>query len=116
MPNEDGRSHVDAAGVDAAITRVLQAERNAGEAVRRCARDAEALVERAHELARGIARRAAERSVRVQHSAAVQLQRRLDDLTAQQARLRDASIPTDAPARLRCAVAELAAQLTGDAR
>jgi hypothetical protein len=116
MPDEHGRSHVDAAGVDAAIARVLQAERDAGEAVRRCARDAEALVEQAHELARAIARRAAERGVRVQHGAAAALQRRLAELTAQQARLRDASIPADAPARLRCAVRVLAAQLTGDDR
>jgi hypothetical protein len=116
MPEGDGRSRVDAASVDAAIARVLQAERDAREAVQRCAREAEALLEQANERAREVARRAAERSVRVQQGSAAALQRRLDDLTAQQARLQHSALPADTPDRLRHAIAMLAAQLTGDAR
>src|SRR5512137_3118131 len=98
MPEGDGGSRTDAASVDAAIARVLQAERDAREDVQRCAREAESLVEQAQELARQIARRAAHRSVRVQRWSAATLQQRLDELGSQQARLGQASAPARAPA------------------
>lgn len=116
MPQGDGGSRTDAASVDAAIAQVLQAERDAREDVQRCAREAESLVERAHEKARQVARRAAHRSVRVQRWSAATLQRRLDELAAQQAQLELSSVRTRTPEELQRAVASLAAQLTGGGR
>jgi hypothetical protein len=113
MPDADGGSPIDAAGVDAAIARVLQAEREARDEVQRCAAQAERLVEQAHERARQIARRAAHRSVRVQRWSAATLQRRLDELAAGQAQLELSSVRIDEPRRMRRAVEALAAQLTG---
>lgn len=113
MPEGDGASRIDAASVDAAIARVLQAERDAREDVERCARDAETLVEQAHERARQVARRAAHRSVRVQRWSAAMLQRRLDELAERQARLAQASVQAGTPGLLQRAVEALAAQLTG---
>jgi len=112
MPEGDGGSRLDAASVDAAIAQVLQAERDAREDVQRCALDAEALVEQAHERARQIARRAAHRSVRVQRWSAAMLQRRLDELAQRQARIEQVSARAGAPEPLRRAVEALAAQLT----
>ena len=116
MPQGDGGSRADAASVDAAIAQVLQAERDAREDVQRCAREAESLVEQAHERARQIARRAAHRSVRVQRWSAAALQRRLDELAAQQARFDLSSVQTRAPEELQRAVEALAALLTGGGR
>ena len=116
MPQGDGGSPADAASVDAAIAQVLQAERDAREEVQRCAREAEATVEQAHERARQIARRAAHRSVRVQRWSAAILQRQLDEIAAQQARIEQSPAAADAPAQLQRAVEALAAQLTGGAR
>jgi hypothetical protein len=113
MPEGDGASRIDAASVDAAIAQVLQAERDAREDVQRCAREAEALLEQAHERARQIARRAAHRSVRVQRWSAARLQRRLDELAEQQAQLEQASVQAGTPRQLQRAVEALAAQLTG---
>jgi len=112
MPEGDGGSRVDAASVDAAIAQVLQAERDAREDVQRCAVEAEALVEQAHELARQIARRAAHRSVRVQRWSAATLQRQLDELAERQAKLQHSSLQADTPSHLQRAVEALAAQLT----
>jgi vacuolar-type H+-ATPase subunit H len=116
MPEGDGGSRADAASVDAAIARVLQAERDAREDVQRCAREAESLVEQAHERCRQIARRAAHRSVRVQRWSAAMLQRQLDELEAQQARLGQSAAPPRAPGELQHAVEALAARLTGEPR
>ena len=116
MPEADSGSRIDAASVDAAIAQVLQAERDAREDVRRCALEAESLVELAHERARQIARRAAHRSVRVQRWSAAMLQRQLDGIAAQQRLIDSSSAQADAPAQLQHAVEALAARLTGDSR
>jgi hypothetical protein len=116
MPEVDAASGVDARSVDAAITRVLQAERAAREEVQRCAEQAEAIVERAQESARQVARRAAHRSVRVQRWSAAALQDRLERLAEQQAGIEQAKAHAAAPGRLRRAVETLAAQLTGASR
>lgn len=116
MPPPDAASRIDDASVDAAIARVLQAEREAREDVQRCAVQAESLVEKAHERARQIARRAAHRSVRVQRWSAATLQRELDRLAEQHARLEQAAARADAPSQLQRAVEVLAALLTGAAR
>ena len=115
MPEGDAGSGVDASNVDAAIAQVLQAERAAREEVQRCAAEAEAIVEQAHERARQIARRAAQRSVRVQRWSAAMLQCQLTQLAEQQARIEQATVQADGPS-LRQAVETLAAQLTGAAR
>ena len=116
MPEGDGGSRIDAASVDAAIAQVLQAERDAREDVRRCALEAEALVEQAHERARQIARRAAHRSVRVQRWSATTLLRQLDALAERQGQIERSSVQADAPGQLQRAVEVLAAQLTGSGR
>ena len=116
MPEGDGGARADAASVDAAIARVLQAERDAREDVQRCAREAESLVEQAHERARQIARRAAHRSVRVQRWSAATLQQRLDELAVQHARIGESSAQAREPGELQRAVEALAAQLTGGGR
>lgn len=113
MPEGDGPSRLDAASVDAAIAQVLQAERNARDDVQRCAREAESLVEQAHERARQIARRAAHRSVRAQRWSAAMLQQRLAEIAAQQALIAPSTAQEDAPRQLQRAVDALAAQLTG---
>jgi vacuolar-type H+-ATPase subunit H len=116
MPEGDGGARADAASVDAAIAQVLQAERDAREDVQRCAREAESLVEQAQERARQIARRAAHRSVRVQRWSAATLQRQLDELAAQQAKLEQSSVRVRSPEELQRAVEALAAQLTRGGR
>lgn len=116
MPEADGGSRIDAASVDAAIAQVLQAERDAREEVQRCARQAEALLEQAHERVRQIARRAAHRSVRVQRWSAAMLQRQLDGIAVQQRLVDASSAQADSPAQLQQAVEALAARLTGGAR
>jgi vacuolar-type H+-ATPase subunit H len=116
MPEGDGGSRVDGASVDAAIAQVLQAERDAREEVQRCAREAESLVEQAHERARQIARRAAHRSVRAQRWSASTLQQQLAALAEQQARIEQSPAQAGAPGRLEAAVDALAAQLTGGGR
>jgi vacuolar-type H+-ATPase subunit H len=116
MPEGDGGARTDAADIDAAIARVLQAERDAREDVQRCAREAESLVEQAHERARQIARRAAHRSVHVQRWSAATLQERLEALAALQAKLEQSSVRARSPEELQRAVESLAAQLTGAGR
>lgn len=115
MPEGNGGSRIDAAGVDAAIAQVLQAERDAREAVRQCARDADAQLERAQARARAVARRAAERTARVQGWAERELARRLAALEAQHAGLPTSLAGADTAQRLQDAVARLAAELTGGA-
>ena len=116
MPEESSGSRVDAVQVDAAIAQVLQAEREAREDVQRCVLAAEAMVEQAQERAREIARRAAERNVRVQRWSATTLQQRLDALAERQAQGARRAAQTDAPGQLRMAVEALAAQLTRGGR
>jgi vacuolar-type H+-ATPase subunit E/Vma4 len=116
MPEGDGGSRIDAASVDAAIAHVLQAERDAREDVQRCALEAEAIVERAHERVRQIARRAAHRSVRVQRWSAATLQQQLDALAARQTLVEHSSIQASTPGQLQRAVEALAAKLTGSGR
>jgi hypothetical protein len=116
MPQGDGGSGADAASVDAAIARVLQAERDAREDVARCARDAEVMIEQAHERARQVARRAAHRSVRVQRWSAATLQRQLDELALQQAQIEQSPAQVGGPGRLQQAVEALAVRLTGGFR
>lgn len=113
MPEADSGSRIDAAEVDAAIARVLQAERQAREDVQRCAHEAEAIVERAHETARQVARRAANRGVRVQRFSATTLQQRLEALARQAAREDAKAVLANSPEALQRAVEALAAQLTG---
>jgi vacuolar-type H+-ATPase subunit H len=103
----------DAANVDAAIANVLRAERDARDRVQRCAAEAEAIVEQAHERARRIARRAAHRSVRVQRWYAAMLRRQLDHIEGQQDAIEQASIAAGDGAARRRALEALAAQLTG---
>jgi len=116
MPEERGGAQFDAEGVDAAIAQVLQAERDAREAVQRCAREAETIVEDAHERARHVARRAAHRTVRVQRWSAALLQRQLAEVAAQQAQIEQQAEHSAVPARLIEAVQALAALLTGGRR
>lgn len=116
MPKGDGGSPVDATSVDAAIARVLQAERDAREDVQRCSRDAEALLEQAQEGVRQIARRAAHRGVRAQRWSATTLQQQLEALAAQQSQVEQSSALAHDPDRLQRAVEALAAQLTGGGR
>jgi hypothetical protein len=113
MPEQDERSPNDAAAVDAAISRVLQAEREAREAVVRCAREAEAIVEQARRQARQIARRSAHRAIRVQRWSASLLQRQLAAVAAQQAEIGPASALAEPGPRIRQAAERLAAELTG---
>lgn len=113
MPNAVGRSAADTRNVDAAIARVLDAERGAREAVAQHVHEAESVAEQARERAREIARRAAQRAVRVQRWSAEQLQSRLEDLKAEQGR--DEGGETDAVVaqRLNDVVGRLADELTG---
>jgi vacuolar-type H+-ATPase subunit H len=113
MPMAQRTPLIDAAGIDAAIARVLQAESKAREDVQRCALEAEATVEGAQQRARQIARRAAHRSVRVQRWYAEMLQRQLETIAAQQGVVARAPDATDAARR--DAIETLAAQLTGPA-
>jgi vacuolar-type H+-ATPase subunit H len=113
MSSADTGPGFDAANVDAAIASVLQAERDARGSVQRCAVEADAIVEQAHERARQVARRAAHRSVRVQRWYAAMLQRQLDHIERQQADIERGSIAAEAPATRHQAIETLAAQLTG---
>jgi vacuolar-type H+-ATPase subunit H len=113
MPEADGGSRIDMGRVDAAITQVLQAERDAREDVQRCALAAERMIEQAQERARRIAIDAANRTVRVQRWSAVTLQQRLDALAERQALIGRYPSQGDAPSQLRLAVEALATQLTG---
>jgi len=113
MPKAQSTPLIDAAGIDAAIAQVLQAEREAREDVQRCALEAEATVESARQRARQIARRAAHRSVRVQRWYAAMLRRQLEAIAAQQTLV--AANPAATDAARRDAIETLAAQLTGPA-
>lgn len=116
MPQADGEAGRDAGRVDAAIARVLQAERDARASVERCAREAELLVEQANERARQIARRAAQRSARVQRWSAAMLQRELDQVAREQTRIEQVVDRAYGAEQLRRAVETLAAQITGAER
>lgn len=116
MPQADGETGRDAGRVDAAIARVLQAERDARASVERCAREAEALVDEAHERARQIARSAAQRSARVQRWSAAMLQRELDKVAREQSQIERVVGQSYSPEQLRRAVDRLAAQITGAER
>lgn len=116
MPQPDGETGRDAGRVDAAIARVLQAEREAHASVEHCAREAEALVDAAQERARQIARSAAQRSARVQRWSATMLQRELDRVARAQSQIEQAVGEPCSPAQLRRAVDLLAAQITGAER
>jgi vacuolar-type H+-ATPase subunit H len=113
MSSADTGPGFDAANVDAAIASVLQAERDARHSVQRCAAEAEAIVEQAHERARQIARRAAHRSVRVQRWYAAMLQRQLAHIERQQDAIERQSLAAGDSAPRRQAIEALAAQLTG---
>jgi hypothetical protein len=104
--------------VDAAIARVLAAERDARAAVSDCAARVEAHVQGAREQARTIAARAAQRSARVHAAVEQRIADAVARLEAERASL--GSGPEDG-ARLAAAVAALARDLTapeppGDAR
>lgn len=109
MPNVSDRSPVEL--VDAAIAEVLLAEGDARAAVAQYVVDAEGLVEKAKQDARDIARRAAQRAVRIQQWSAGRLQQQLAELRSQQVPTHGAE--TETPQRLQQIVAELAATLTG---
>ncbi len=112
MPNATDRSHVDT--VDAAIAEVLLAERNARTAVAQCVVDAEAIFEQAKQQAREIARRAAQRNVRVQRWSAGMLQEQLAKLSARQGP--GGADEAGTPEQLQRIVAAMAAELTGGRR
>jgi hypothetical protein len=113
MPEQVKGPAVDAADVEAAIALVLQAERDARDSVQRCAVEAEAIVEQAHEHARQTARRAAHRSVRVQRWYAAMLRRQLDQIERQQVAIVRQSLAASDDAMRRRVIEALAAQLTG---
>jgi hypothetical protein len=113
MPKPNDPSSIDPAAVDAAIARVLQSEREARDAVAQCTSDAEAIIERAQRQAREIARRAAQRAVRVQRWSADALQHRLAELAYQERQGDREPGEADASQRLKLAAARLAAELTG---
>ena len=115
MPEADAAPGYDAVRVEAAIARVLQAERDARDRVEHCAREAEAIVESAREQARQIARRAAHRSIRVQRWSAATLRQRLAELAEQQARAERDAPPAAMAEQVAAAVQRLAAELTGAA-
>lgn len=114
MPDTDDPSSVDPNAVDAAIARVLRSERGARDAVRQCATEADAIVEHARSQAREIARRAAQRAVRVQRWSADALQRRLAELASGHRHADGDAGEADAEQRLRQAADRLAAELSGE--
>lgn len=99
--------------VDAAIMRVLAAERNAREEVERCSRSAEQTLEDARRRAREIAERAARRAARVHHWTETAIAARVAALESQRAALLRSADGEDDGAALSRAVARLADELTG---
>jgi hypothetical protein len=98
---------------DAAIARVLAAERDARNAVAECARQAEHEVQVARERVRAIGARGAERVARVQRSTDRRLTLALARIAAERAALTAASGGRDVDAaRLQAAVDTLADELT----
>lgn len=106
-----------AADVEAAIASVLEAERATGAAVQACAAQAHARVQLAHERARTIAERAAQRTAWVRRLAAARLAEQLDAIERErQALLRHADHDPADLQRLQSAIERLAAALTGEDR
>lgn len=103
----------DQQSADAAIARVLAAERDAREAVAECARQAEREVQAARERVRAISARGAERVGRVQRSTERQLAAALSRIAAERAALARPAGDRDLDAaRLQFAVDTLADELT----
>lgn len=100
--------------LDAAMARVLAAERKAREAVDQFARDAELRLSSARALEKAIAERAAARGNAVRASVAARLQRRLDEIAALERDIDPTADPSPAEhERLAAAVERLADELIG---
>jgi regulator of protease activity HflC (stomatin/prohibitin superfamily) len=98
---------------DAAIARVLAAERDARAAVAECALQAEGELQSARDRARAIAARSADRVARVQRSTDAQLDAALARIAAERAALAQPHGDPQVDARrLAAAVATLADELT----
>lgn len=112
MPPESLSS---AAVVDAAISKVLAAEREARESVAGCRRQAEERLDVARQEARLISERCERRIQAVRQCHAQALAERLSAFQEESNRLKKADVPTaEELARLRHAVAALAGESTGD--
>lgn len=100
--------------VEAAISKVLAAEREAREAVVACRQHAEELMEAARQAARLISERCERRSQAIRQCHAQALAKRLAAFQDQSGQLKKTYVPTpEALARLRHAVATLAGESTG---
>lgn len=101
--------------VEAAISKVLAAEREARESVLACRRHAEELIEAAHQEARLISERCERRMQAVRQCHARALAHRLAALQDDARQFKTNSAPTpEALARLRHAVAAVADECTGN--
>ena len=109
MPGESG----DHDQVDLAINRVLQAEREAREAVARCRREALQSLEAAREQARRIRRRVDQRLILVQKRAEAGVERALSAGRSGGRRTDAAAFPSrEQQQRLEAAIEALAAEMT----
>ncbi len=101
--------------VEAAISKVLAAEREARESVLACRRQAEELIEAARQQARLISDRCERRMQTIRQGHAQALAQRLAAFQDESKQFKKAYIPTaEELARLRHAVATLAGESTGD--
>lgn len=101
--------------VEAAISKVLAAEREAREFVVACRLQAEQLIEAAHREARLISERCERRMQAIRQGHARALAQRLAAFQDQSSQFKTAYVPTaEELARLRRAVATLAGESTGD--
>lgn len=101
--------------VEAAISKVLAAEREARESVVACRRQAEELIESARQEARLIGERCERRMQAVRQCHARALAQRLAAIQDEARQFRQAYVPTpEALARLRHAVMALAGERTGN--
>ena len=101
--------------VEAAISKVLAAEREARESVVACRRHAEELIEAARQQARLISERCERRMQAIRQCHAQALAQRLAAFQDESNRLKKAYVPAaEELSRLRHAVATLAGECTGD--
>lgn len=108
------RDDVPGSELDAAMAKVLAAERSAREAVDRYAREAEQRLAGGRALEKAIAERAAARGNAVRAAMAARLQRRLDEIAALERAVDPRADPSPAEhERLDAAVERLADELIG---
>ena len=104
------------AAASAAIKRVLEAERDAGEAVASCEREARAIVDEARQRASRIAGRTTERIAAARGRVAARVADAVKHYETEAAALQtSAQIDQEARKKLEQAVAAVAAELTGEA-